>query len=263
MTEYTAWTYGDRIAARYDEIHAQLPHSGAMVGALARLAGKGRALELGIGTGRVALPLTALGVEVHGMDASEAMVAELRRKPGGQDIPVTMGDFADFSLDDRYDLVFVVFNTFFALLSQDAQLRCFGAAAQHLKVDGVFVIEVFVPDPARLARGNEVLGHTRGDSVLVDVSEFNTGEQLINARHLFISESGIEMFPVQLRYAWPAELDLMARLAGLQLKERWADWAGNPFTSKSRAHVSVYEKPSASGERGVGQGNGRDEDIRA
>ena len=263
MTEYTASTYGDRIAARYDEIHAQLPHLGAMVEALARLAGKDRALELGIGTGRVALPLTALGVEVHRVDASEAMVAELRRKPGGQNIPVTMGDFADFSLDAQHNLVFVVFNTFFGLLSQDAQLRCFGAVAQHLNAGGVFVIEAFVPDPTRLARGNEVSGRTRGDSVLVDVSEFNSGEQRIDAHHLVISESGIEMFPVQLRYAWPAELDLMARLAGLQLRERWADWAGNPFTSKSRTHVSVYEKPAADGERGVGKGRGRDEDVRA
>ena len=256
MTEYTASTYGDRIAARYDEIHAQLPHPGAMADTLARLAGKGRALELGIGTGRVALPLAALGVEVHGVDASEAMVAELRRKPGGPDIPVTIGDFADFSLDSQYDLVFVVFNTFFSLPSQDAQTRCFEAAARRLNAGGVFVIEAFVPDHARLARGNEVSAEIHGDSVLVDFGEFDANEQRVNARHLFINESGIEMFPVQLRYAWPSELDLMARLAGLRLRERWADWAGSPFTSSSRVHVSVYEKPSADGERGGGQGNG-------
>ena len=253
MTEYTASTYGDRIAARYDEIHAHLPHPGAMADMLARLAEKGRALELGIGTGRVALPLAALGVEVHGVDASEAMVAELRRKPGGPDIPVTMSDFANFSLDVRYDLVFVVFNTFFSLSSQEAQTRCFEAAARHLNAGGVFVIEAFVPDVARLARGNEVSAEIHGASVLVDLGKFDANEQRVNARHLFISESGIEMFPVQLRYAWPGELDLMARLAGLRLRERWADWAGSPFTSSSKRHVSVYEKSTADGERDAGR----------
>ena len=226
MTEYTTSTYGDRIAARYDEIHAHLPHPGGAVDTLARLAGKGRALELGIGTGRIALPLAALGVEVHGVDASEAMVAELRRKPGGPDIPVTIGDFADFSLDARYDVVFVAFNTFFSLPNQDAQMQCFGTVARHLNAGGVFVIEAFVPNVVRLARGNEVSGGIHGDTVLLDVAEFDVNEQRVNARHLFISESGIEMFPVELRYAWPSELDLMARLAGLRLKDRWADWAG-------------------------------------
>ena len=184
MTEYTASTYGDRIAARYDEIHAHLPHPGGAADTLARLAGKGRALELGIGTGRIALPLAALGVEVHGVDASEAMVAELRRKPGGPDIPVTIGDFADFSLDIRYDLVFVAFNTLFSLPSQDAQTRCFETVARHLSAGGVFVIEAFVPNVARLARGEEVSADIHGDTVLLDVAEFDVNEQRINARHL-------------------------------------------------------------------------------
>ena len=170
MTEHPASTQRDRvaaqydrIAARYDEIHAHLPYPHSAVDTLARLTGRGRALELGVGTGRVALPLAALGVEVHGVDASEAMVAELRRKPGGLDIPVTMGDFAEFSLDARYDLVFVVFNTFFSLPSQEAQMRCFGTAARHLSEDGVFVIEAFVPNVARLARGKEVSADIHGD----------------------------------------------------------------------------------------------------
>ena len=263
MTEHPASTQRDRvaaqydrIAARYDEIHAHLPHPGGAADTLARLAGRGRALELGIGTGRVALPLATLGVEVHGVDASEAMVAELRRKPGGQDISVTLGDFADFSLDARYDVVFVVFNTFFSLPSQDAQTRCFETVARHLSAGGVFVIEAFVPNVARLARGKEVSADIHGDTVLLDVAEFDVNEQRVNARHLFISESGIEMFPVELRYAWPSELDLMARLAGLRLRDRWADWAGTPFTSRSRAHVSVYETTAVDGELDGGQGNG-------
>ena len=256
MTEHPASTQRDRVAAQYaasrpvtTRYTPSLPYPRSAANTLARLTGRGRALELGVGTGRVALPLAALGVEVHGMDASEAMVAELRRKPGGPDIPVTIGDFADFSLDARYDLVFVVFNTFFSLPSQEAQMRCFGTAARHLSADGVFVIEAFVPNVARLARGKEVSADIHGDTVLLLVAEFDVNEQRVNARHLFISGSGIEMFPVELRYAWPSELDLMARLAGLRLKDRWADWAGTPFTSRSRAHVSVYETTAVDGER--------------
>ena len=262
MTEHPASTQRDRvaaqydrIAARYDEIHAHLPHPGGAADTLAWLTGRGRALELGVGTGRVALPLAALGVEVHGVDASEAMVAELRRKPGGPDIPVTIGDFAEFSLDARYDVVFVVFNTFFSLPNQDAQTRCFETVARHLSAGGVFVIEAFVPNVARLARGKEVSADIHGDTVLLLVAEFDANEQRVNARHLFISESGIEMFPVELRYAWPSELDLMARLAGLRLRDRWADWAGTSFTSRSRAHVSVYEA-AMDGAADGGQGNG-------
>ena len=178
MTEYTASTHGDRVAAQYDSDRGPLrrdtrpPAAPRRRGGHARPAGgRGRALELGIGTGRVALPLAALGVEVHGVDASEAMVAELRRKPGGPDMPVTIGDFADFSLDARYDLVFVVFNTLFSLPSQDGQTRCFETVARHLSEDGVFVIEAFVPNVARLARGEEVSADIHGDTVLLDVAE--------------------------------------------------------------------------------------------
>ena len=248
MTEHAAFTHSDRIAARYDEIHAHLPRPGPAADTLARLAGGGRALEL--------------GVEVHGVDASEAMVADLRRKPVGPVIPVTMGDFADFSLDVQYDLVFIVFTTFFSLPSQDAQTGCFETVAQHLNAGGVFVVEAFVPDAARLARGNEVSAAIRGDSVLVDVAEFDPGEQRVNSRHLFISESRIETFPVELRYAWPSEFDLIARLAGLRLRERWADRAGSPFTSRSRAHISMHEMEAVGGEREGGHGNGQSTHVR-
>ena len=247
MTEHTALNFDDRIAPRYDEVYEHLPDADTAAGTLARLTGRSRALELGIGTGRIALRLAALGTEVHGVDLSEAMVAGLRRKPGGPGIPVAMDDFADFSLDARYDVVYVVFSTFFDLPTQDAQVQCFGSVARHLNAGGVFVIEAFVPDHARLARGNNVFWYVYGDVVRVDVSQSNIREQRVDARHIMISEAGIELFSVHIRYAWPAELDLMARLAGLRLKERWADWAGSRFTSKSTAHVSVYEKPAGGG----------------
>ncbi|WP_419950526.1 class I SAM-dependent DNA methyltransferase [Candidatus Palauibacter sp.] len=243
MSEPRASHFDDRIAPRFDDIYEHLPDADTAAHTLAQLAGKGRALELGIGTGRIALRLAALGIEVHGVDLSDAMVAELRRKPGGPDIPVAMDDFAGFLLDTRYEVVYVVYNTFFDLTSQDAQVRCFASVARHLNPGGVFVIEAFVPDHARLARGSNVFGDIYGDVVRVDVSESNACEQRLDARHVMISEAGIEVFSVRIRYAWPAELDLMARLAGLRLKERWADWAGNSFTSQSTAHVSVYVKP--------------------
>ncbi len=243
MAAHTASRFDDRIAPRFDEVYEHLPDADAAAGTLARLAGRGRALELGIGTGRIALRLAACGTEVHGVDLSDAMVAQLRRKPGGPDIPVAMDDFADFSLDTRYDVVYVVFNTFFDLTSQDAQVRCFASAARHLTAGGVFVVEAFVPDHARLARGNNVQWDLYGDVVRVDVSQPNSREQRVDARHIMISAAGVEQFSVRIRYAWPSELDLMARLAGLRLKERWGDWAGSPFTSQSTAHVSVYEKP--------------------
>jgi len=249
MAQRIASRFDDRIAPRFDEVYEHLPGADTTAGTLARLAGKGRALELGIGTGRIALRLAALGTEVHGVDASDAMVAELRRKPGGHDIPVAMGDFADFSLDTRYDVVYVVFNTFFDLTTQDGQVRCFASVARHLTPGGVFAIEAFVPDHAMLARGHNVLWDVYGDVVRVDVSQSDSRGQRVDARHIMISEAGVEMFSVHIRYAWPAELDLMARLAGLRLKERWADWAGNSFTSRSTAHVSVYEKPDGGATR--------------
>ena len=249
MPEYAASTYGDRIAARYDELYRSKGDESVTVGTLARLAGAGRALELGIGTGRIALPLAARGTEVHGMDSSEAMAAQLRAKPGGGSIPVTIGDFADFSLGQSYDLVFVIANTFFMLLSQEDQVRCFGAAARHLTDRGVFIIEAFVPDPARLVR-DYVEGGMRAGGLRLDVSEPDVAEQRIRSSQVLLNASGIELFPVQLRYAWPAELDLMARLAGLRLRDRWEDWAGNAFTSKSTKHVSVYEKQPAEGDGG-------------
>ncbi len=242
VKDYTAATYGDRIAERYDRMHPDGPATQAMVDVLAGLAAGGRALELGIGTGRVALPLAARGIEVHGIDASRAMVAKLHAKPGGAAMPVTIGDFAEFQLHGKFSLVFVVFNTFFGLVTQDAQVQCFSHVASHLGPGGVFLIEAFVPDPGRFTRGQS-LGLTRveADQVELDVAAHDPLTQRIHSQHVIFTDSGTRLYPVQLRYAWPSELDLMARLAGLRLRERWSDWSGAPFMAASSSHISLYE----------------------
>jgi len=210
---------------------------------LAQVAGPGPVLELGIGTGRIALPLAERGLEVHGIDASEEMVSKLRAKPGGDAIQVTIGDFADVGVQGAFPLVFVVFNTLFALLTQENQLRCFQGVAQHLTEDGVFVVQAFVPDLARFDRGQRVQAFSiEVDSVRIDASIHDLANQRIDAQLIQVTGEGVRMFPVQLRYAWPSELDLMARLAGLQLRERWSGWDRAPFTSASTSHVSLYER---------------------
>jgi SAM-dependent methyltransferase len=244
MAEYGPATYGDRIAAFYDRFVE--PTVGATTAAavefLAPLATGGHALELGIGTGRIALPLADRGVDVHGIDASTAMLERLKSKPGGAEVPVTIGDFATLEqVDGQFDLIYVVFNTFFALLDQELQITCFQSVAKHLTVDGAFVIEAFVPDPARFDRGQRV-GATRveTDRLQLDVSRLDPVSQRVTSQHVLIGAEGIVLLPVQLRYAWPSELDLMARLAGLRLRDRFGGWRREPFTSASPGHVSVY-----------------------
>jgi SAM-dependent methyltransferase len=238
---YEADTYGERISARYDELYADLDPKDAAE-TLARLAeGRGRVLELAIGTGRIALPLAAHGVEVHGVDVSEAMVARLRSKPGGDAIPVTMGNFAEVPVEGRYGVVFVAFNTFFGLTTQDEQVRCFENVAAHLADDGVFVLEVFVPDVARFDRMQRVSAiNVDLDEVQLEATKYDPMAQRSSTQHVFVSPSGVELIPVVIRFAWPAELDLMARVAGLRLHERWGGWDRQPFTADSGHHVSVY-----------------------
>jgi SAM-dependent methyltransferase len=242
MSEYDAETYGERIAHVYDEWYSA-PADEQMISTLAELAGGGRALELGIGTGRVALPLAAAGVEVHGIDSSEAMVAELRAKRGGKRIPITIGDFADVAVEGTFSLVFVVFNTFFALTSQDDQVRCFQNVARRLTEDGVFVIEAFVPDVTRFTGGQTVrTTSVETDRVTLEASSHDPVRQRVVSQHVVICEDGAKLYPIHIRYAWPAELDLMARLAGLRLRDRWADWDRQPFAADSTQHVSVFER---------------------
>jgi SAM-dependent methyltransferase len=247
MEGYRPETYGDRIADVYDRMTAELADPVDCVDRLAELAGPGPALELGIGTGRVALPLAARGVEVHGIDASAAMVERLRAKPGGETIAVTLGDFADVAVEGSYRLVYVVFNTFFSLLTQDDQVRCFAAVADRLAPGGAFVTELFVPDPSLHPGGQSVRTRHLGlDLVRLDCCLHDPVAQRVDFQNVLLAADGIRLQPGAVRYAWPAELDLMARLAGLRLRERWGGWRREPFTaSTSGLYVSVYEPVGA------------------
>jgi SAM-dependent methyltransferase len=238
---YGASTYGERMAEVYDQWHRVPKNADAVVAFLLGIAGRGPVLELGIGTGRIALPLSQRGVEVHGIDASPSMVAKLRAKPGGDRIPVALGDFATVPVEGRFALVFVVFNTFFGLLTQEAQLGCFEAVVRRLTDEGLFVIEAFVPDLSRFDRGQRVEAlSVDTDAVILETTVHDRAAQRVVSQQVLLSNSGVQLFPVQLRYAWPSELDLMARLAGLRLRERWGGWSREPFTAASAGHVSVY-----------------------
>jgi SAM-dependent methyltransferase len=242
MADYVPSTYGDRIADVYDSWPGTPTDTEQAVSFLAGLAGGGPVLELGIGTGRIALPLLEGGLEVHGIDASEGMIEKLQAKPRGGQIPVTIGDFADFDLRGEYSLVFVVFNTFFALLSQESQVSCMASVARHLAPGGLFVLEAFVPDISRFDRGQrtETL-RVDADHVRMEATRHDPATQRVYSQHVLISDGNVQLYPVQLRYAWPSELDLMARLAGMRLRERWSDWERRPFDSSSGRHISVYE----------------------
>ena len=239
MSGYTDATYGDRIAGVYDALYDSYDEQA--VATLAELAGDGPALELGIGTGRIALPLQARGVAVHGIDASQLMVDRLRAKPGGERIPVAIGDFASVPVEGAFSLIYVVFNTFFALLTQEKQVQCFASVSRHLAPGGVFALEGFVPDMTRYrSRQNMQLISMDEDELRFDASLLNPVDQTILSQHAFLREEGVRLYPVRLRYAWPAELDLMARLAGLRLLHRWSDWRRSPFTAEATKHISVY-----------------------
>lgn len=242
MDDYTPSTYGDRIASIYDEWHPSAGDAEQAAEVLAGLAGDGAALELAIGTGRIAIPLAARGVSVHGIDASAAMVAKLRQKVGGADIPVELGDFSDVDIGGRFRLIFVVFNTFFVLLTQEDQVRCVRNVASHLEPGGAFVIEAFVPDPTMYSAGQRVAATSVDlDEVRLDAGRHDPSEQRVDATHVVIRDGDVRLYPVRMRYAWPSELDLMAELAGLRLRHRWADWNRAPFEASSTKHVTVYE----------------------
>jgi len=247
-SEYGPSTYGDRIAEVYDRIDALPSDEAEAAEFLASLAGSGPALELGIGTGRVAIPLAQGGVEVHGIDASEAMIAKLREKPGGREIPVSIGDFAAVQAPGGpYRVIFVVFNTFFALLTQEAQVRCFAGVAGHLEESGAFVVQAFMPDLTLFNRGSRVaVTDLEVDKAKLDLARLDPTAQEITSQHVVLEDGSVTTYPVKLRYAWPSELDLMARLAGLRLRERWSGWDRKPFGAGSGQHVSVYEKPALS-----------------
>ena len=232
--------YGNAWADVYDDVHSF--DAAAAVDTLAKLARSGRALELGVGTGRVAIPLAAAGVEVHGIDASPAMVARLRGKPGGDRVEVTIADFTTVPVEGEFALVYVVFNTMFALLSPAAQQTCFAHVARRLAPGGVFVVEAFVPDPSLYDRGQRVnVDHIAPGRVHLSVAKYDPSTQRITAQNIVITEAGNQLRPVDLRISYPTELDLMAQLAGLGLRERWSNWSGGPFTAGSTKHISIYE----------------------
>jgi len=241
MEGYQPSTYGDQMADIYDEI--QDHDVSAAVEFLKELGQQGPALELGIGTGRVGLPLAAQGVRVHGIDASPAMLERLRAKPGGANISVVLGDFADFPVEGHFNLIFAVFGTFFCLTSQQSQVNCFRKVAEHLTDSGRFVLEASVPDFSGFTRGQNVrVSKIDLDRVILTVTQHDPVAQLTNTQHIVATRDGISLMPVSVRYAWPSELDLMAQMAGLELKDRWGDWRRNPFTSTSPRHISVYAR---------------------
>lgn len=238
-------TFDDQIARRYDATSADMFRPEVLeptVDFLSELAGEGAALEFGIGTGRVAVPLSERGVSVHGIDISEPMLEELHLKPGANRIGTTVGDFASTRLAREFGLVYLVFNTITNLTTQDAQVACFRNAAAHLVSGGCFVIEVFVPELRRLPPGERVRAFdiSRTHFGFDEYTDFT--EQVLYSHHYWIDDGNLQTFSAPFRYVWPAELDLMARLAGFTLRERWAGWTREPFTDESTSHVSVWEK---------------------
>jgi SAM-dependent methyltransferase len=236
--------FGERVAERYDESSADMFDPAVVdpvVDFLVGLAGDGAALEFGIGTGRIALPLAQRGIRVHGIDLSEAMVARLRAKPGSEEIGVTTGDFATTTVQGTFSVAYLVFNTIMNLTTQDEQVACFENAAAHLEPGGCFVIEVGVPGLQRLPPGETVRAFAVTPTHL-GFDEYDVARQGLISHHYSLDDGSLEVVSMPFRYVWPSELDLMARLAGMTLRERWSGWKREPFTSESTKHVSVWEK---------------------
>ena len=237
--------FGERVAARYDDDAGIFEPEvvDPVVDLLVELAGNGRALELGIGTGRIALPLARRGVQVHGIELSNAMAARLRAKPGAQEIGVTIGDFATTTVDGTFSVAYLVFNTIMNLTTQAAQVACFRNVAAHLEPGGCFVIEVGIPALRQLPPGETIhafhVGETRWG-----LDEYDVARQGLVSHHFRIVDGKLERLSIPFRYTWPAELDLMAELGGMTLRDRWSGWKREPFTSDSVKHVSVWEKPT-------------------
>ena len=243
MAETAASAY-NAVAEVYDEWTSTLPDTAAAVDFLAGRAARKTALEFGVGTGRVALPLAARGVEVVGVEGADLMVERLRGRPGGQDLPVVLGDMSQIRLDRTFSLVYIVFNTFLCLLNQEEQVRCLRNAVAHLDPDGILVTEMYVPDLRRTDADEQRLatGSVERDRVFLEATVHDPVRQRIRTQVVVVSEAGIRLFPNHIRYVWPAELDLMAELAGLARAERYGGWHNEPFTAQSTKHVTVYRR---------------------
>jgi SAM-dependent methyltransferase len=236
--------FGERVADRYDESAVDMFEPAVVdpvVDFLVPLAGHGAALELGIGTGRIALPLAQRGVRVHGIDLSAAMIARLRAKPGAEEIGVTIGDFATTTVEGTFSVAYLVFNTIMNLTTQDEQVACFENVAAQLEPGGSFVIEVGVPALQRLPPG-ETIRAFDVSATRLGFDEYDVVSQGLISHHYSLVEGKLDALSVPFRYVWPSELDLMARLAGMTLRERWSGWKREPFTSESTKHVSVWKK---------------------
>ena len=235
-----AASFGTRVAETYDE-HLRGDEA-ETIEFLYQQARGGPVLELAIGTGRIGLPLAQRGLDVHGIELSGAMVEQLRKKPGGERIPVTMGDYAEVGVDGTYRLIFVVFNTFYNLLTQEKQVRCFENVAKHLTDDGVFIIEAAMATHLTTLRDMQYVDAeaVELDSVTLDVARFDIVDQTLDENHVTIGNDGITLGPIVTRYVWPSEMDLMARIAGLRLHERFGGWRGEPFDKSSWRYVAVY-----------------------
>ncbi len=239
--------FGERVAASYDDPADPMNQRevvGPAVSLLAELAGSGRALELAIGTGRIGLPLSQRGVPVHGIELSRAMAARLGAKPGGDAVAVTIGDMTTTRVDGAFTVAYLVFNTISNLTTQEAQVACFANVARHLAPGGCFVIETGVPPLRQLPPGQDIQGYRAGPGRIVSYS-FDHATQNYRGHYVEFADGTGDYRTIPFRYVWPSELDLMARLAGLRLRDRWAGWNREPFTTDSRSHVSVWEKPAA------------------
>lgn len=248
LEDITDGTYPKNVADVYDDMFlaAFQVDTASAVAFLRVIGGDGPALELGVGTGRVALPLAASGIDVVGIDSSQPMIDILRDKPGGPELSVTLGTFASFDMGRRFPLIYVVFNTFFSLLTQEGQVSCFESVAKHLEPDGVFVMQAFVPDVSRFDASNQRISieSPNADELRVDAATHDPVQQRSDNVHIMVRDGKVELFPVKIRYAYVSELDLMARIAGLELRERWADWDRTQFPSPKLSHISVWGLPS-------------------
>ncbi len=234
-------SYGERFSEKYDEWYGSFDER--IIDRIEEMAAGGSVFELGIGTGRVAIPLAKRGLRVAGMDSSPAMLEKLKQKKSGEQVTVEVGDFASFETDEKYDVVYIIFNTLFALHSQEEQVNCFKCVEKILKPGGKFIVEAFVPDPSRFPGGQTVRTvDLKEDNVKIECSTHDAAGQLVTSQMVDISDGGIKLYPIKIRYIWPAEMDLMARLAGLQLEERWSNWGKASFSASSGMHVSIYGK---------------------
>tara|TARA_R110002096_G_scaffold436085_1_gene667107 strand:+ start:24614 stop:25351 length:738 start_codon:yes stop_codon:yes gene_type:complete len=241
LSTYDSTTYGDHWASLYDLIESPSLDTEGAVECLSELSGNGTLLELGVGTGRVALPLVERGFTVHGIEASSAMIEELQKRPGAEELTIIKGDFADIAATTSYSLIFAAYNTFSSLLEQETQIQCLKSAARSLTPSGALVLELAVPDLARLAKEQDVsVRFVDSELVVLHAAQYDLLNQKIVGQTTVTTNGLTRIFPVQVRYIWPSELDLMARIAGLKLESRWADWQKSEFKGSSTSHISVY-----------------------